>query len=160
MFQNYFCHNILHFKAGFKDLPITVLPDFRLAAVWKRMNGGEEGLHCSWGPSAPPALHPGTRGAERGITAVVGLVDLGTAVPACCSCGPQLSISMQHPTVARCCAGMVGQRDRRCGTAAQGSPPWHLWVQQMCSSAQLCVEAISRKKKMEAAPESLFQGLC
>lgn len=39
-------------------LLLTVLPDFRLEAVWKKENGGEEGLHHRWESSAPPHLAP------------------------------------------------------------------------------------------------------
>lgn len=42
----------------FENLPITVLPDTRLAAVWKRKNRGEVGWNCRWGPSASPHLAP------------------------------------------------------------------------------------------------------
>lgn len=56
LLRNYFGHPILHFE----NFPATVLPDFSLTAVWKRQNHGEEGLHCRWGPSGAPTLHPAT----------------------------------------------------------------------------------------------------
>lgn len=50
-----------------------------------------------------------------------GVVDLGTAVPACCCCRAQSSTFVQHPAEACCCGGMMGQLDQHDGTAG---PVW------------------------------------
>lgn len=123
----------------------------------------------------PPCTQP--HRAEWVIVACVGLVDLGNAETMCHCCRAWDGTSVRHPTVHIALlvwwdtwTGVVGHLDG-CGEATGsvwwdtwtstvgqplgGSLPWCCWLQQICSSAQLCVKAKSRLKK-KRQPQRAF----